>query len=55
MATAFGRAIDIQRGQSDQLTEAVATVFSGAQAKKGTAKKGATKSFYYMTMLLSKG
>jgi len=28
VATAFGRVIDIQRGEGDQLTQACATVFS---------------------------
>ena len=31
IATAFGRHVDIQRGEADQLTEAAAGVFRGSQ------------------------
>lgn len=48
LATAFGRVIDIQRGESDQLTEAAATIFSNAHEQKKT-------SAIYMLMVLSKG
>ena len=35
LATAFGRVIDLQRGEADQLTDACATIFSGLQEGKG--------------------
>ena len=47
LATAFGRAIDIQRGQSDELTKAAATLFKSLH-------EGENTSFMYMQMLLSK-
>ena len=31
LATAFGRVIDIQRGESDELTSAVDSIFRGVQ------------------------
>ena len=34
LATAFGRKIDIQRGESDKLTEAAATIFSDTHEQK---------------------
>lgn len=43
-ATAFGRVIDFQRGESDELSEAASTVASGLQS--------ATSSL--LTALLSK-
>ena len=46
-ATAFGRVIDIQKGKSDKLTEAAATIFSGTQEMKKT-------SAVYIIMILSK-
>ena len=46
LATAFGRDIDVQRGQSDELTKAAATIFSGAQEGKST-------SLLHLNMLLS--
>lgn len=46
LATAFGRVIDIQRGESDQLTEAAAAVFSSAHEGKKT-------SMMYLGMILS--
>ena len=46
-ATAFGRVIDIQKGKSDKLTEAAATIFSGTQETKKT-------SAVYIIMILSK-
>jgi hypothetical protein len=46
LATAFGRVLDIQRGQSDELTQAAASVFSGSQEGKKT-------SAHYVTTLLS--
>ena len=46
-ATAFGRLIEIQKGDSDLLTEAASAIFSGAtESKKSSA--------VYVTMLLSK-
>ena len=46
-ATGFGRVVDIQKGQSDQLTEAAAGIFSVAHEDKIT-------SVLYGIMLLSK-
>jgi hypothetical protein len=37
--------VDIQRGQSDELTRAAGTVFSGSQEAKNT-------SFIYLTVLI---
>ena len=36
IATAFGRYVDIQRGEADQLTDAAAAIFKGLQ--EGDAK-----------------
>lgn len=47
LATAFGRVMDLQKGQSDQLTKAAATVFSSDH-------EGEMFSSRYATMLLSK-
>ena len=46
LATAFGRVIDIQRGESSQLTEAAAEIFSGNHEGKTTSRR-------YLTVLLS--
>ncbi len=46
MATFFGRVIDLQKGESDQLTEAAADVFSSGH-------EGKKSSFNFATMLLS--
>ena len=46
-ATAFGRVIDLQRGHSDQLTEAAATLFSANEEGKKT-------SLSFLTTILSK-
>jgi hypothetical protein len=47
LTTAFGRVVDIQRGQSDELTQAAARMFSGLHEKEKT-------SSLYVTTLLSK-
>ena len=47
LATVFGRAIDIQRNQSDQLAEAAAAMFEGIQ-------EGANSSVYLAVVILSK-
>ena len=47
LATAFGRLIDIQRGQSSQLAEAAATLFAINHQHKKT-------SLHYIAVLLSK-
>ena len=47
LAAAFGRVMDIQIGQSDELTKAAAALFSGVQEEK-------TASSFYVTTLLSK-
>ena len=46
LAAAFGRVMDIQRGQSDELTKAAAAIFSGIQ-------EGKKASLLYATTLLS--
>ena len=46
-ATTFGRVIDIQKGESDKLTEAAATIFSSTKVDKKT-------SGYFITIILSK-
>lgn len=46
-ATAFGRVMNIQRGQSDELSRAAATLFSGNE-------EGKKSSFFYLNTLLSK-
>ena len=46
LATAFGRVIDIQRGQSDHLTKSAAEIFSSAQEGKKT-------SLIYLNTVLS--
>ena len=48
LATAFGRVIDIQRGQSSQLTKAAADVFSSGQDHDQET------SLRYLIVLLSK-
>lgn len=40
LATAFGRVVDIQRGESDDLTRAVDSIFRGVQ--EGGSFDGAT-------------
>jgi hypothetical protein len=40
LATAFGRVVDIQRGESDDLTKAVDSIFRGLQ--EGGSSDGAT-------------
>ena len=45
LATAFGRVIDIQRGESSELTEAAADVFAGGHEKKKTSER------YVITLL----
>ena len=40
LATAFGRVVDIQRGESDDLTRAVDSIFRGVQ--EGGSLDGAT-------------
>lgn len=47
LATAFGRVIDIQRGESDELTAAVDSIFRGAQ--EGQSMDGAV-----LNLLISK-
>ena len=47
LATAFGRVIDVQRGQSDELTKAAGTIFGRTHEKKNT-------SILRLKMLLSK-
>ena len=47
LAAAFGRVMDIQRGQSDELTKAAAALFSGVQEGQKTSR-------FYVTTLLSK-
>ena len=47
LATAFGRVINIQKGESNQLTEAAASIFSAAHENKKT-------SLVFILMLLSK-
>ena len=44
LAAAFGRVMDIQIGQSDELTKAAAALFSGVQ-------EGKTASSFYVTTL----
>ncbi len=46
IAAAFGRVIEIQKGQSDELTEAAANIFNVAEETKAT-------SVIYFNMLLS--
>ena len=46
LATAFGRVVNIQRGEGDQLTEAAGIVFSGAQEGRGISGS-------YLTLVLS--
>ena len=33
LAVAFGRVVNVQRGEADKLTEAAQTIFAGAQEK----------------------
>lgn len=47
-ATAFGREIEIQKGESNQLTEAATTIFDHSQEHKKS-------SIVFVTMILSKG
>ena len=47
LATAFGRVINIQKGESNQLTEAAALFFSAAHENKKTSQ-------FFILMLLSK-
>ncbi len=47
LATAFGRVIDIQQGQSSQLTKAAADVFGGGHDGENTSTR-------YLMVLLSK-
>ncbi len=47
LAAAFGREIEIQKGQSDQLTEAAAVIFGASREQEIT-------SIPFMSMLLSK-
>ena len=46
LAIAFGRVIDLQRGESDQLTEAASAIFRGAQ-------EGSSQGLAVITMILS--
>ena len=46
MATAFGRVMSIQRGESDELTKAAALVFSGV-------REGEKMSLIHIMVLLS--
>lgn len=46
LATAFGRVVNIQRGEGDQLTAAARVIFAGAQ-------EGGSSSAAYITLLLS--
>lgn len=47
LATAFGRIVDVQRGESDELAKAAAAVFNRSQ-------EGENTSFLRLNMLLSK-
>lgn len=47
LSTAFGRVIELQKGQSSQLTEAATTIFCGVQEHKKT-------SLVYGNVILSK-
>lgn len=47
LAAAFGRKIEIQKGQSDQITDAAAVIFETANEKK-------LSSVIALVMLLSK-
>ena len=47
IASAFGRVIEIQKGQSDELTEAAEVIFNTSRDKEMT-------SIPFMVMLLSK-
>ena len=46
LATAFGRVLNIQRGEGDQLTEVASLVFAGAQ-------EGQTTTTAFVTLILS--
>lgn len=50
LATAFGRMIDVQRGQSSQLAEAAAAVFSSSHEDKKTSPRyvAALLSMFYV-------
>ncbi len=49
LATAFGRVINVQQGESSQLTEAAAEIFAGGHEGKPTSQKHliALLSMYY--------
>ena len=45
LATAFGRVVDIQRGESDDLTRAVDSIFRGLQEGESSSETTLTTLF----------
>ncbi len=48
MATGFGRVVEIQKGKSDPLTDAAATLFANTQEDKKTS------AIFYVTFISKK-